>query len=189
MKVISAADVPAVPWRNGGGLTRELLAWPDPADWRLRVSVADIASDGPFSAFPGVTRVFAVLEGPGVALTWPGRRVEQRTTDMPLTFDGADPPQGQLLDGPVRDLNVMCRGGSVSVLPAANPWRPAYGARAGLFARVPGRWQCGPQSVPVPARTLLWDDAASGSEWRFVADTDDTTNPAGWWILHEDTHA
>jgi len=94
-----------------------------------------------------------------------------------------------LLDGPVRDLNVMCRGGSVSVLPAANPWRPAEGARAGLFARVPGRWQCGPQSVPVPALTLLWDDAASGCEWQFVAGTDDITGLPGWWILHEDTHA
>ena len=53
----------AARWRNGGGRTRELLAWPDAADWKVRVSVADVESDGPFSAFPGVQRWFAVLEG------------------------------------------------------------------------------------------------------------------------------
>ena len=62
---------PPQPWRNGGGVTRELLAWPDGGDWRVRVSVADIDADGPFSAFPGVERWFAVLEGAGVALRSP----------------------------------------------------------------------------------------------------------------------
>ena len=34
------------PWRNAGGVTRELLTWPGPANWRVRISVADI-SGGP----------------------------------------------------------------------------------------------------------------------------------------------
>lgn len=33
----------AAPWRNGGGATRELLAWPYAEDWRVRISVALIA--------------------------------------------------------------------------------------------------------------------------------------------------
>ena len=33
---VCAADVAPQAWRNGGGSTRELLAWPAGADWRLR---------------------------------------------------------------------------------------------------------------------------------------------------------
>ena len=54
---ITADDVAPTPWRNGGGRTRELLAWPHVADWKVRVSIADIDRDGPFSAFPGVSEV------------------------------------------------------------------------------------------------------------------------------------
>ena len=71
-RLVALADTPPVPWRNGGGLTRELLAWPDGGDWAVRVSVAEIEADGPFSTFPGVERWFAVLEGGGVALTIAG---------------------------------------------------------------------------------------------------------------------
>jgi len=42
--VLPVAKAVAVPWRNGGGVTRELLAWPDSKDWALRVSVADTGS-------------------------------------------------------------------------------------------------------------------------------------------------
>ena len=44
-------DLPPQPWRNGGGVTRALLTWPHADDWAVRVSVADITRDGPFSAF------------------------------------------------------------------------------------------------------------------------------------------
>jgi environmental stress-induced protein Ves len=39
-----------------GGETREIISWPQGAaefDWRA--SIATIAADGPFSAFPGLT--------------------------------------------------------------------------------------------------------------------------------------
>jgi environmental stress-induced protein Ves len=42
-----------MPWKNGGGVTRELLAWPGGGDWQVRISVAEIEADGPFSSFPG----------------------------------------------------------------------------------------------------------------------------------------
>ena len=60
-------------WANGGGWTRTLLAWPDPARWALRISVADVEQAGPFSVFPGVDRWFAVLEGDGVRLATAGQ--------------------------------------------------------------------------------------------------------------------
>ena len=73
LHVVRADAVEPQRWQNGGGLTRELLAWPDRGgpggDWALRISVADIGADGPFSAFAGVERWFAVLEGAGVRLS------------------------------------------------------------------------------------------------------------------------
>ncbi len=106
-----ASAAAPVPWKNGGGVTRELLRLPADGgdDWTLRISVADIGADGPFSPFPGITRWFAVLTGAGVRLTFPERTLDVRRGDPPLRFDGAVAPGCTLLDGPTRDLNVMVR--------------------------------------------------------------------------------
>jgi environmental stress-induced protein Ves len=70
-------DLHATPWKNGGGLTREVLWQPtgaslDDFDWR--VSVAQIDSDGPFSAFPGIDRVITLIDGVGVQLRSEGAK-------------------------------------------------------------------------------------------------------------------
>jgi uncharacterized protein len=100
------ASAASSPWKNGGGTTRELLAWPSADDWFIRVSVADVERDGPFSAFPDVERHFAVLEGEGVELESVGAI---RRTDAPVAFDGAETRNCRLLAGATRDLNVMIR--------------------------------------------------------------------------------
>jgi environmental stress-induced protein Ves len=105
--LVRVRDVVPVPWRNGGGRTRELLVGPG-AEWRWRISVADVEADGPFSAFPGVERWFAVLEGEGVALELGDRVAVVRTGEL-LCFDGAAAPMCRLLAGPTRDLNLMLR--------------------------------------------------------------------------------
>ena len=66
--LVRPTDRPAQPWKNGGGLMRELHFWPAGEGWMARVGVADIAADGPFSFFPGVQRWFTVLKGGGVEL-------------------------------------------------------------------------------------------------------------------------
>ena len=77
-----------MPWRNGGGVTRELLAWPDPHDWLLRVSVADIHASGPFSKFPGVDRWFAVLAGGAVSIETAGAAPRRQRDAMVGRVDG-----------------------------------------------------------------------------------------------------
>lgn len=183
MRQLSARDVAPVPWRNGGGLTRELLAWPSPQDWRCRLSVADIARDGPFSAFPGVVRHFVVLDGDGVVLDFAGREVEQRPGDAPLAFDGAAAPGCHLLGGPVRDLNLMCRGGRGALRPVEGHWRPPRRGLAGLFTRVSGTWCAGRETRALPAQTLLTADPVDGMPWAFTPDAP-TTLP-GWWFSHD----
>lgn len=103
---VHLSEVRAMPWKNGGGVTRELLAWPSADDWSIRVSVADIERDGPFSSFPGVERHFAVLEGEGVEL---GNLGFVRAGDEPVKFDGDLQRDCRLLAGRTRDLNVMIR--------------------------------------------------------------------------------
>jgi environmental stress-induced protein Ves len=109
---ILMSDIPATPWKNGGGVTREIAtgAAPRPgAGWGWRVSLADVAQDGPFSIFPGVDRVLAVIEGAGMDLVRPDGRVVALDPFQPVRFAGEEPLSGRLRRGPVRDLNAMVR--------------------------------------------------------------------------------
>ena len=109
--IVRLADIPATPWRNGGGVTRELAMWPDAGDWAWRMSVADVDKSGPFSKFDGVERWFAVLEGAGVQLDVAGGPHRVAAGDAPLFFDGAAPTGCELIDGKTRDFNLMVRRG------------------------------------------------------------------------------
>ncbi len=104
--VVRFEDVKPQLWKNGGGVTRELLAWPTADDWLVRISVADIEMDGPFSAFPGITRTITVLSGAGIWLDSP-LDMELRPKDPPCTFPGDIAPRCELLRGATRDLNAM----------------------------------------------------------------------------------
>lgn len=112
--IVQLAEVVPSPWRNGGGVTRELLAWPDSADWAWRMSVAEVTASGPFSRFDGVQRWFAVLSGAGVRLTIDGHSHELTDSSAPLCFDGASAVYCQLLDGATQDFNLMLRSDRAS---------------------------------------------------------------------------
>lgn len=108
--IIRADDIAATPWKNGGGLSRDLLFWPSVDAWQVRVSLADITRDGPFSPYPGVERWFSVVEGDGVELQFADGSRVQRRGETPLCFDGAAAPGCRLLAGNTRDLNLMLQG-------------------------------------------------------------------------------
>ncbi|MEV6583138.1 HutD family protein [Streptomyces sp. NPDC051582] len=112
VRILRAGDRAAVAWKNGGGVTREIAAWPEGsalADFGWRISLAEVASDGPFSAFPGVDRILTLAEGAGMDLTVAGARrlVDERYA--PQEFPGDAPTDCLLLDGPVVNFNVMYR--------------------------------------------------------------------------------
>jgi uncharacterized protein len=107
--IVRLADIPATPWRNGGGVTRELAMWPDAGDWAWRMSVADVDKSGTFSKFEGIERWFAVLEGAGVQLDVAGVPHRVTAADAPLFFDGAATTGCDLIDGKTRDFNLMVR--------------------------------------------------------------------------------
>ncbi|MBS0531750.1 MAG: HutD family protein [Proteobacteria bacterium] len=115
MRIIRASDCKMTPWKNGGGSTTEIAVAPadaslDDFDWRI--SMAVVASDGPFSNFPGIDRTLAVVKGNGLILTI-GNRAPVTLADgtAPISFAGDTPTSARLTAGEITDLNIMTRHG------------------------------------------------------------------------------
>lgn len=113
MKVLRPADHKRMPWKNGGGETVEIAISPDGAglaDFDWRVSMATVATDGPFSSFPVIDRTLSILEGNGMQLFIEGREPVLLTqASDPLFFPADVPVAAKLTDGTITDLNVMTR--------------------------------------------------------------------------------
>lgn len=114
IRLLRLADCRVTPWKNGGGTTTEYAAHPpgaglDAFDWRI--SRARVASDGPFSTFPGVDRTLSVVTGDGIDLVFADRSTRLDPTTPPFAFPGDVAVEGRLIDGPIDDLNVMTRRG------------------------------------------------------------------------------
>jgi environmental stress-induced protein Ves len=181
-RLIRLADVPPTPWRNGGGVTRELLAAPGAGGWSWRISVAEVGADGPFSAFEGVERWFAVLDGAGVELEVDGDHHRLRPGDTALQFDGGATTHCRLIDGPTRDLNLMLRGARGGLQPVHHRvMHETHGASGGLFSLRAGECVCDGVAHTVPALALLWFDSAP-ARLSFEAAADSAAATVAWWI-------
>ncbi|MBL8352751.1 MAG: HutD family protein [Burkholderiaceae bacterium] len=184
IQLVALTDCADQPWRNGGGTTRDLLTWPVGATaWQLRVSVADIDRDGPFSRFDGVQRWFSVLAGAGVRLQLPGGPVTLTPADAPLAFDGADAPGCTLLAGPTRDLNLMARHDAGRArMQRALPAQPLEGRPCwrGLYVGAEALLQAGGTDHRLAADTLAWSDDPDAGRWTLA----DSAGPA-WWLTLE----
>lgn len=114
VRLVRFEDLAVVPWRNGGGVTREVAAFHDPsagADFLWRLSIATVNADGPFSNFAAIERTIAVLAGRGIALQLPDRTVSVTDDGDPFSFAGETPVHARVIDGETTDLNVMTRRG------------------------------------------------------------------------------
>jgi len=166
MRRLGSADYRDMPWKNGGGVTRELLKLPHPSDpdrFLARLSVATVGASGPFSVFPGVDRTLMILDGAGVALTLGGERevvLDRRW--QPFAFPGEAEIQCRLLRGPVRDFNLMvdralAQGTLAVVLLAPGETRTLAGARTVLLHVLEG--QVSVAGTPLAREETLWLEA------------------------------
>ncbi len=165
----NVAELEARPWKNGAGVTREIVCQPAGAgmetfDWR--VSIAQIAGDGPFSRFEGVDRVITLLDGAGVCLTNADGRIEHRmdTPLVPFSFAGEASINARLIAGECHDFNVMTRRAAcraeVKVLSAS---ATLSGAACGLLLALRGTWlACDADQTgqPLLPQQGLWWSAA-----------------------------
>jgi uncharacterized protein len=106
-----------MPWANGGGVTTELYAcYGDQAErflWRL--SIAGVAADGPFSHFERYDRILTLLDGNGLVLRHEdGREHCLRSEYEFAAFPGDIKTTAALLDGPIRDFNVITDRDAIS---------------------------------------------------------------------------
>jgi environmental stress-induced protein Ves len=162
---ISLDSIAGTPWRNGGGTTQELAAFPPQGDWRWRMSVARVDRAGPFSAFEGVERWFAVLSGAGVRLQVDGASHELTAHTPPLRFDGGAPAHCTLLDGPTQDFNLMVRGkgGRMARIDGEAAFDVAPSTTVALWSGPhPARAQWDGDAIGVPRHALAWRRLEAG---------------------------
>lgn len=113
MRHLRLEDYSVMPWKNGGGVTTEIAIYPEGtglsgAGFIWRVSIAEVAVDGPFSRFPGYDRHIMTIAGNGMRLEAEGHGgIDLSRCFVPRQFSGDWDVEGRLIGGPVRDFNLM----------------------------------------------------------------------------------
>lgn len=114
MQMILPSAFHTQPWKNGGGITHEIAREDRDGALLWRLSIAEVASDGPFSAFTGLSRILTVIEGAGLHLHSPDGRLDALPL-RPLAFSGGLAIESRMIDGPIRDFNVIFDGNRLAV--------------------------------------------------------------------------
>lgn len=115
IQLIDPATHVTAPWKNGGGTATDFVVRLAPdGEVAWRIGTAAIEKDGPFSHYPGVTRVFTIVEGPGVMLDFPGEGERVVDPDAPTRFAGAPGPYCRLRGAPATAFNLLMRDGAFS---------------------------------------------------------------------------
>jgi uncharacterized protein len=124
IRIIPPADFVKGRWRNGRGVSWDIAAEPgagaDQFDWRF--ALAEISEDGPFSIYGAVDRIFTLVSGRGVDLTFNGdQELPVHETWAPAAFMGDVATDCRLIEGSAMALNLFVQRGGwlpmVSVIP------------------------------------------------------------------------
>jgi environmental stress-induced protein Ves len=120
-RLVRPAEHRVMPWKNGLGTTAEIAVDPPGSDvaggFRWRLSIASVERSCAFSAFSGYERTIMVIEGKGMELRLPDlapRRIDRLYE--PFVFPGDRGADCTLIDGPIRDFNLMVDRASLRAL-------------------------------------------------------------------------
>ena len=110
LTILSPEAFKTIPWKNGLGHTTELAINNggnlDYFDWRL--SIASVVNDGEFSNFSGCQRNLVLIEGSGLILDHGNGDIDKLTNLLDIAhFDGGNKTYGSLVNGAIKDFNVM----------------------------------------------------------------------------------
>ena len=108
---LKASSYRCMPWKNGAGITTEILINPAEAslthmDWRL--SMAPIKEKGAFSLFPGFDRLLTLLEGESLGLRLEEKKVNIAPGQI-LAFRGEQKVEVEDFQGEILDLGLIFR--------------------------------------------------------------------------------
>ncbi len=162
MNFFSIDQLPLTPWKNGGGMTREIMSWPPGADlasFAWRVSVATISASGPFSRFQGVDRVIMLLDGDGVRLRGGDIDWLLHQPGEPFAFSGDEQISSELLGGLSTDFNVMSRRSiATSRVEVVRESCTAAAHDGGLVMCLSGSWSIAGRAL-AKGQGYWWTDA------------------------------
>ncbi|WP_113911504.1 HutD family protein [Roseovarius dicentrarchi] len=163
MDILRGTDLVDVPWKNGGGITRNIATAQrgDHTAWRL--SRADVRQDGAFSNFAGLERILTVVSGGDMALEHSGGTLHAALW-QPVRFDGALEVFARLEAGPLTDLNLM--------------FDPALCDGNVTLRDRPGAHPVTPPASGITAVHVLAGQPSIGAQVLAPADTVFLTNPA-----------
>jgi uncharacterized protein len=111
VRTLGPSDYRVMPWKNGLGVTTELVVEPpgaalDAFDWRL--SIAELRASGPFSTFAGYDRSIVQLDGPPMTLTHGAHTPVRLEVLRPHAFSGDDITVCEV-GGVAHDFNLVVR--------------------------------------------------------------------------------
>lgn len=160
MEYFDIRKMPVSLWKNGAGETRELCCFPPGTrDFTWRASIASIAGNGEFSAFPGVDRVMTLLEGGEVTLD--GGKAFHHTLKrfQPFGFAGEQTVRAELSEGQMSmELNIMTRRERCQAkVRVADRTFTSFGARGGMVLVLSGAWQLGNKLLTAD-QGAFWQD-------------------------------
>ncbi|PIE13480.1 MAG: hypothetical protein CSA68_11735 [Rhodobacterales bacterium] len=95
-----------IPWKNGGGITRNIALGSCDGQTAWRLSRADVAEDGAFSSFTGLIRILTVVSDSGMVLQHSQGGLDADPW-QPVRFSGELDVFARLKGGPLTDLNLM----------------------------------------------------------------------------------
>jgi uncharacterized protein len=130
-RTVRLDDARTVRWRNGRGLTRELVCEPERGDWHWRLTVATSATPAPFSAYPGIERELLLLRGESLELRFRDAGVTRLVPGERARFAGENAVVGVPTAGATEQLNLMWRRDLVTA---------ETGVGAGPLTLAPATW-------------------------------------------------
>jgi uncharacterized protein len=110
LRIILQSDLKEGRWRNGQGVSWEIASHKQAgaADFSWRFAKARIEHNVPFSIYPGMDRIFMMIEGDGMDLEFAGGQILLvHEKFVPHTFSCDVPLNCKLVGGPSLDLNLF----------------------------------------------------------------------------------
>jgi environmental stress-induced protein Ves len=151
VELLPAGPRVARPWRNGGGVTHDILVLPEGAgddEFLWRASLATVAAAGPFSAWPGVDRALMVLAGELIVAVDGEAERRLGPDDPAIGFAGEAAVAARPAGDACTVLNIMARRDRVQA--RVNRWHAARRTAADQALLVAEA----PVSISVDGRSL-----------------------------------
>jgi hypothetical protein len=106
--LITPEAQPTLAWRNGGGLTRQIVRVGPETGYAWRASLARVDQDGPFSAFPEHRRLLTLIDGGPLTLEYPGgMQLDVAPRLKPHALPDGEPPYARIGEAAASVFNLI----------------------------------------------------------------------------------